>query len=65
MKIIKGVYDEAQCDSQNLDHGVLVVGYGTSDEGGDYWIVKNSWSTKWGVDGMSSILIGGVSVIVD
>lgn len=46
-----GVYDEAQCDSQNLDHGVLVVGYGTSDEGGDYWIVKNSWSTKWGVDG--------------
>lgn len=49
-----GVYDIQTCDSDEINHAVLVVGYGVED-GKDYWLVKNSWGAKWGMGGYFKI----------
>jgi len=52
LKIYKGgIFDDDTCNG-NSGHAMLIVGYGTdSTTGKDYWIVKNSWGTTWGMDG--------------
>ena len=48
-----GILTSSTCGT-NLDHGVLITGYGT-ENGIDYWMVKNSWSTSWGDQGYVKI----------
>ncbi|RXG58773.1 Digestive cysteine proteinase 3 [Armadillidium vulgare] len=45
-----GIYYEPECSSLDLDHAVLIVGYGVEGTA-EFWLVKNSWGESWGDSG--------------
>nr|XP_020014814.1 cathepsin L1-like isoform X2 [Castor canadensis] len=50
----RGIYFDPNCNSEESNHGVLVVGYGFEGEelyNTKYWLIKNSWGEEWGIDG--------------
>ena len=58
-----GVWNPSKlfCNDVDLDHAVLLVGYGTEKtllSEKPYWLVKNSWGAKWGMNGYFKIMRG-------
>ncbi|XP_047042903.1 ervatamin-B-like [Lolium rigidum] len=71
-----GIYKGPCSISHN--HSVTLVGYGVTDAGEEYWILKNSWGQEWGQngfffmrkgadgrDGLCGIALFGVYPIMD
>jgi cathepsin L len=52
-----GVFTGCAKATEDIDHAVVVVGYGTDAATGlDYYLVRNSWSTAWGEAGYMRLL---------
>ena len=52
-----GIYYDPKCgnDPNQVDHYVTAVGYGSDGPGKDYWLIKNSWDTNWGMQGFAKL----------
>lgn len=54
-----GIIDSTACHSafpeHEYDHGVLIIGYGKTILGGEYFLVKNSFGKNWGNQGYAMI----------
>ncbi|PNX54304.1 cysteine proteinase, partial [Trifolium pratense] len=42
----------------SLNHAIVIVGYGISVYGQNYWIIKNSWGNVWGESGYMKLTRG-------
>jgi C1A family cysteine protease len=43
------VFDGCDYDSNiAVNHAAFLMGYGTDDDGIDYWLIQNSWGEFWG-----------------
>ncbi|VFQ59998.1 unnamed protein product [Cuscuta campestris] len=52
-----GVYKHVTGEEMG-GHAVKLIGWGTSEDGEDYWLLANQWNRSWGDDGYFKILRG-------
>lgn len=51
-----GIFDGSCANETN--HGIAIVGYGVTNDGRKYWIIKNSWGEGWGDLGYAKLIRG-------
>lgn len=55
MIFAEGIFTDEDCVKNQTNYNVLIIGYGTTNESKEYWIVKNWWGETWGEKGYAKI----------
>lgn len=56
--ITEKMCNDPKIKGNSIDHSITLTGFGTDAKLGDYWIVKNSCSTKFANDGFIKVQRG-------
>lgn len=59
-----GIYEHLQ-GSRLGGHCMVLIGYGTGNNGEHYWVIKNSWSSGWGDKGNIKLRVKGEQQLKD
>jgi len=46
-----GTFSDSSCIGNQANHAVVLVGYDTDSNGNEFYILRNSWGTSWGMNG--------------
>jgi len=56
--------DSCRHNESQIDHSVVLTGYGTDEHGTDYYTIRNSWSSYWGDEGYVKVARGEIDCCV-
>ena len=60
-----GIYSEEDTFDMTLNHEVVIVGWGTTPDGQEYWIGRNSYGSTWGENGYFRINMHGKNLNIN
>mmetsp|Transcript_115956 Transcript_115956/g.328158 ORF Transcript_115956/g.328158 Transcript_115956/m.328158 type:complete len:393 (+) Transcript_115956:84-1262(+) len=61
-----GVFrDSTRYNESDIDHEMEVAGWGETEDGTKYWVVRNSWGTYWGEVGWFKLERGKNSLLLE
>lgn len=61
----KGGIFEDKTGDMDITHEISIVGFGESEEGVPFWLIRNSWGTQWGEEGFMRLIRGKNNLAVE
>lgn len=59
------ISEDADCEKREINHIVMAIGWEKNKDGNEYWILRNSWGTSHGDNGVFRVKMGNNCISVE